>query len=445
MRTLIQHAQKLLTRLLMAVLVLVMLVIVARMFTQHVLVNRLAMDNTLTRTILGSQAEAQRADQQAAPAAPAPAQGPGLIGKLRTLQYEVSQSAGRITAVIDDHANQRLPYRAALVEAANEYEDQINWNLAGINEYNSAVDQEDGYLTTYSNWIDVWENAHQVALFRDTLIPQGIPLLFVQYPNKISKDDTVLNNVVDFYNSNADRLLEGLRHYGVDVLDLRQQITAQGKDYQALFYDTDHHWRPETGLWAAGAIARSLRDDYGIAYDLQLLEPSRFTTTTYERWFLGSQGKKLTLARAVPDDFTLLTPEYPVDWTLKIPSIGLDERGGFDIIYDMSQVEPKDLYGKDPYGAYMHAGRDDQALMQFRNYLVPFQNQRILLIGDSFSNTMFPFLALGAEHIDKVDLRHYEGSLPELISSSQYTMVVIAYSSLFQVELNSGKSMYDFR
>lgn len=443
MRAAIQFAQKLLTRLLIAGLIFMMSIIMIRMFTQHVLVNRYAMDNAFTRLVLSNSEAGTRGDQTAAPQPPAA--GNGIAGRYLALQYRASQAAERYTHVIDEHANHQLPYRARLVEAANTYESRIGWNLAGAAEYNNAVDMEEGYLVNFSPWTDVYGNAWHVADFKGYLDTLGIPLLFVQLPGKIDIHDTEMNEVVDFYNSNADRLIDVMQKYGVDVLDLRRNIEVRGHEYQALFFNTDHHWRPETGLWAARTIAEELKKNYGLAVDPSLLADDNFRKDIFERWFLGSLGKKLTLARAVPDDFTLLYPTFPVDWTLRIPSLEMDQRGGFDIIYDYAQVEPKDLYNKDPYGAYMHSSGTDHGFVQIENHAVPAEGSHVLMLGDSFSNTILPFLGLEMERIDKVDLRNYTGSLRDMIEQNQYSMVVIAYSSLFQVELNTGTSMYDFR
>lgn len=456
----IEKGHALLARLLMLVLVVFMLLIGLRFGTRYILINRLGMDNAFTRLVMwdnwglsqpgrvgGEVIEVTDWEERYPFSVPA-AQATRWAHRFRwidELQGWMKNRVGRVSAVIDLYANQHLMFRRHIVENANRYEQLIGWNLAGYSEYNNVVDYGEHYLTTFSSWVNVNGNVAAVGDLHDLLNSQGIPLLFVQLPNKISRQDGSFNDVVDFYNDNANRLVEGIRGRGAQALDLRDNAEEQYQEnYHALFFNTDHHWLPQTGLWAAGEIARVLNESFGYEIDLDLMKPDHFLYTVYKDWFLGSLGKKLTLARAVPDDFTLLTPNYPVDWTLHIPFIGLNERGGFNIIYDMSMVEPKDLYNKDPYGAYMHSGVDNGGFIQIRNHLVP-ERDRVLLISDSFSNAMLPFLALGVQSIDNVDLRHWEGSLQELIARNKYTMVVIAYSSLFEIELNSGKSMYDFR
>lgn len=433
----------LLTRLLILVLVLFMLAVFLRMFTQHVLIVRLGMDNRFTRFVMLDTASILP-DKQDEPTVNLEAG--GLVGKWNRLQHAADTAAHSGRSQLEAYAKQRLPFRPALVQAANQYEKLIGWNLARAEEYNNAVDWDHGYLTNFVTWLDVSSNAWHTAAFKDHLNTLGIPLLFVQLPGKISIHDTEVNGLLDFYNDNADRLLGTMNGYGVDTLDLRQHITAQGKDYQALFFNTDHHWRPETGLWAARVIAEHLK-----ARNMPNLEPERlarerFRSELYPRWFLGSQGRKLTVARAVPDDFTLLFPKEPVEWTLTIPDLEMEQQGGFDIIYDMRQVEQAGRpYNVEAYGAYLHSAEKNHAYVRIDNPAMVAGGQRVLLLGDSFSTPLMPFLAMLVGRVDLVDLRHYTDSLEQLIYTQPYTAVVMAYSDLYQVEHVTHTSMYDFR
>ena len=49
------------------------------------------------------------------------------------------------------------------------------------------------------------------------------------------------------------------------------------------------------------------------------------------------------------------------------------------------------------------------------------------MIGDSLDNAIIPFLALGVEQIDSIDLRHYNDSLHELIANGDYDIVICVH------------------
>ena len=54
-------------------------------------------------------------------------------------------------------------------------------------------------------------------------------------------------------------------------------------------------------------------------------------------------------------------------------------------------------------------------------------------------------LYYGSKSVMTQDSRPVYLRLRDMIAAEGYDMVIIIYSSLFQVEYNSGTSMYDFR
>ncbi len=449
-----------LTRLMMLILVIFMLLVGIRFGTRALLIDRLGMDNAFTRLVMwdnhqlakpGPLPDATQATPEwweRYPFTVHAGQGTRWAKQLEwmhTLQERIKQQSAKIATIVELYTNEHLMFRQVMSEGANHYNRLIGWNLAGYSEYNNVIDLRGGYLTTFNSWFDVSGNVSAVADFQASLREKNIPLLFVQLPNKISRLQEGFNGFVDYYNDNANRLVTGMREKGVPVLDLREQVEEQGLNHEALFFNTDHHWLPQTGLWAAGEIAQKLNSDYGYAIDLSLFQKENYNYTVYEDFFLGTLGKKVTLARAKPDDFTTIHPKFATQLHLQIPSFGLDLTGDFDIIYDKSPLEEKDYYHTDPYGAYLYSTIGMPAIVNLDNLLMSSEGKRILLLGDSFSYTVVPFLGLGLEGIDYLDLRVFDGSLQGYLEENKYDMVVLCYSSLYKVEYESHSSMYDFR
>lgn len=444
----------------MLVLVLFMLLVGIRFGTRSILIERMGMDNAFTRLVMwdnhqlakpGPMPDANQATMEWWERYPFTVPSgqntrwEDHLKWLKNLQEKIKRVSADVANTVELYTNEHLMFRQGMTETANHYNRLIGWNLAGYSEYNNVIDLHGGYLTTFNGWLDVRENVSAVADFHGYLKEQGIPLLFVQLPNKISRMQEGFNDFVDYYNDNANRLVAGMKEKGVSVFDLRDNVEAQGLNHQALFFNTDHHWLPQTGLWAAGEIAQILNRDFGYTIDTKRFQPDQYDYTLYEDFFLGTLGKKVTLARAKPDDFTLIHPKFPVDLHLQIPSIPLDLTGDFDIIYDMSPLQEKDYYHTDPYGAYLYSTTGMPAIIQMDNNLIPPEGKRMLLIGDSFSYTILPFLSLGLDAVDFLDLRVFDGSLRGFLEEGDYDMVVLCYSSLFKVEYDSHTSMYDFR
>ena len=335
-----------------------------------------------------------------------------------TRPYEERVDA--LEAYIVDYATDYAPGYRTMVEAANRYDAILGWEIAGVESYNPVIMAEDNYFITCVARQDREQRAAEIAALRDYCASLGMAHLYVTTPNDTCRYDEGISGVMDFYNQNADRLLSALHEAGVETLDLRDALHDAGMDHHKSFYQTDHHWLPETGRWAAGVIAERLNEDYGFSIDLAPFEPERWRAEVYEDWFLGSQGKKVTLARAKPEDFTLFYPEFDTRIHIEIPSLDVDKTGDFSVFYRYGAVATRDYYTQSPYSAYFYG---DNALTRVHNELCE-NGKRVLVLGHSFDNCVLPFLALGVEYLDSIDPREFTGSLETFLTENRYDVVI---------------------
>ena len=79
--------------------------------------------------------------------------------------------------------------------------------------------------------------------------------------------------------------------------------------------------------------------------------------------------------------------------------------------------------------------------------LTGFSNQKILIIRDSFGDTIIPLLSLGCKNITAVDLRYFTGSLRALVKEFQPDAVLILYTNNWQgsIHWNNHNDEFDFR
>lgn len=329
-----------------------------------------------------------------------------------------------LKSVVEAYATDDIILHDEMTEAANAYDRLLGWNIRGVGEYNALVTLPDGYLCATFPAIDLSGAAADIVKFNDSCAQAGLPLLYVQAPFKLNARDTDYYGVVDFSNQNADALLARLRDAGISTLDLREAMEDAGIYGHAAFYKTDHHWLPETGFFAAGVVAERLNSELGFAIDLSLFDPDTVETVTYQDWFFGSQGKKATLACSAPENFTLLYPSSDMRYTLSVPSIGVKASGGFDTLYDLSQLGDRDYYNNNPYSTYFYG---DAPLQSVHNESVG-NGKRLLVLSDSFDNVCTPFLCQGIEYVDAIDLRYFTGSLQTYLAQNDYDAVLLLYS-----------------
>ena len=214
--------------------------------------------------------------------------------------------------------------------------------------------------------------------------------------------------------------------------------------YHQLFFRTDHHWLPTTGLWAATHIAQWLETAGDIPFPKDRLSLASYRQEHYPAYFLGSQGKRMTTVLAKPDDFMLLYPLFPTCLHYEIPGLGIDTYGDFSITYDMHELEHKDFYGSNPYAAYNYA---DCSLIRIENFAPEVADVKILMIKDSFANSVAPFLALCVRQMDIIDPRWFKGSIRRYINETHPDFVLVLHTIEldYPLERNSHQDDYDFR
>lgn len=347
----------------------------------------------------------------------------------------------------EEYSSKKLTGYYGIVESAKAYEEAAGWNMASVFDYNAVVKLHDGYLTTYTQSRDVTENAKSTIRLAEFCRQRGIEFFYANLPRKVCMyEDRNISGVLDFANQNADRFLAMLDDAGVRNYDFRKLLHEDGMNHHEAFYVTDHHWKAETGLWAARHILRILRDDYGYDVNPDVLNPDRFDYVIYPEWFLGSRGKKITLARTKPDDFTMIYPKYETYLHYEIPDKEINTSGDFSVVYDFGQVKEKNYYHKSPYHAYSYG---DMALIRSKNNVIK-DRKRLLIIHDSFSDCVLPFLSLGIQNVDAIDIRHFKGSLISFICTENPDTVIVAYNSGAVVANKPARAgeqriIYDFK
>lgn len=273
-------------------------------------------------------------------------------------------------------------------------------------------------------YIDPTDNAARTAAFAASMEQAGIPFLAVVAPEKIEAGTHPLPTAIEeFGNETGDAFLASLAAQGVDTFDLRPAFQARG-DHSALFFRTDHHWKPEGAFFACGVLMQELARRYGFPVDEGALDEANWGHKVYENWFLGSQGKRVGRSYAGLDDFTVYTPKFETSLRYTIPERDLEQSGTFnEALCFPDRVEQRNLYYGNPY-TYYSGGDWAKAVMV--NESNP-DGPRIVLIRDSFSCALAPFLALQCSELITIDLRYYEGNLTEDLTALSPDMVVLLY------------------
>lgn len=442
------------------ILVLVMLTVFARLGTTHILVKRAHMDNLITQIILYGNDDLRQIKPKAKQAKPtnntidwekaypfADIDKGQKKAALRTLPAKkVEHKVAGVEKKINEWTGTRLVGYHKLAEFGREYEVKVDWNL--ISPKQKIVPLGNGVWSFACSKVDVSTISDSIAALAKNVEENGAQFLYIQAPFKVDPyGDFAVNGRVDFSNQNCDDLLVKLQEQGIATMDLRQDLHRWSQEdsvsYHDYFFRTDHHWKPETALRAAKVVGSKLRE-YGIEVDESHYDLQDFDVEVLPDYYLGSEERRATLARALPDDISVLHPKFSTEIELNIPTRRIKAVGDFEIAYDKKQVERRDLYNRSPYHMY---GYGDVAIMDIKNSLMPKTEKKVLIIRDSFCDTMAPFLALGIRNLMTLDVRHFTGSVKAYIAKHKPDVVIVMYTGSLPGSINwsSHKDKFDFR
>ena len=222
--------------------------------------------------------------------------------------------------------------------------------------------------------------------------------------------DDVLPTFHDKYNDDEDisKISSTLSKDKIGFVDLRERFKSEYKNGSQLYYKTDHHWTTKGAYTGYQELCKALGvtpiDDSTLKKDSY----PDFYGTTY-----SSSGFWLT----PPDNIEIWS--NPNNSSKNI-SVKITE--GANIKTSGSMYFTDHLKEDDKYPVFIDG---NHALTEITNTNA--KNGTILLIKDSFSHSLAPFLAENYSKVVLVDLRYYKESVSDLVSAYNPEQVVVLY------------------
>ncbi len=226
-----------------------------------------------------------------------------------------------------------------------------------------------------------------------------VPAASVIYPERVPAAAPILDETVYL-----NQIQTAVEESGGTFVSVEQTLADHKDEY--IYYRTDHHW---TTLGAYYAYSQ-LCDLLGLTpFDLdshQAVEIPDFYGTFYSRartW------------NARPDTLTYYDLDNPMT-IYTVTGAGMPDAGETTGLYDLAKLG---VYDK--YAVFLHG---NNGLSQVEGD----GEGRILVIKDSYANSLVPFLTANYAEIDVVDLRNYNYGLDTLIADNDYDQILVLYS-----------------
>lgn len=285
--------------------------------------------------------------------------------------------------------------------------------LMGKNLINGIYLCEDGF---YIEQYQKPENTERiVAAFkrlnekteRAKLLLMLVPTAVTVYENKLPKHAVNASQTEEMA-----RIYEALSCKEISVTD----ALLSERDEAQLFYKLDHHW---TGYGAYLAY-RCFCEETGKTPK----EREEFTVRCVSKDFQGTIYSKLNDALLGQDDITVFLP-HEESLTVSAPDTG----DCWDSLYAEEYLSTKDQYSY-----FLH---NIHPMLEITNHLAE-TKEELVVIKDSYANSMIPFLVAHYAKIYVVDTRYYKQSVTKLINEKERVSEVLVLYNMNTIDDDLG-------
>lgn len=226
------------------------------------------------------------------------------------------------------------------------------------------------------------------------LIPNSVEVLKSKLPSYAPVDDELV-----YINKVKESLDENIKF--VDVFD---SLNLKNNEY--IFYKTDHHWTTKGAFYAYENLAKTMNFTPNKEKDFNIKEVTDK--------FYGSLYSKSGYKHIEPDTIELYIPKE--DNKYKVEYVG--ENKTTDSLYNMDNLKKKDKYtvflnGNHPLIKIVTNSKN---------------SNKLLIVRDSYANSIVPFLTSQYSEIYLVDLRYYDEDLMRLMENNKIKDMLILYN-----------------
>ena len=280
--------------------------------------------------------------------------------------------------------------------------------------------------------IDPEKYADALTSLRDLCKEEGKDFLYVLGPGKPQSDEELRQYGIScFRNENADGLMAALKEREVPYLDLRPVITeAGGGDMYALFDKTDHHWTADGGLIAARTIAGELNERFDTGLDTAALDEERLIRSVVEEPWVGEEGMKLLGSFGPKDRLVVWRPKEAGHFHLFCEREGIDDDGGFELFLREDKLRGSHTLKNDNLYYYFMGG--NHHLVKADN--LDLTEGSLLVVKDSFSCVVVPYLSLTSAHLTTWDMRVGDQIKAYIKDHPEIRTVIVMYTVAFSVK-----------
>ena len=316
-----------------------------------------------------------------------------------TLTWE-KLTDGRYQAALADFARDHIPLRTPLISLCG-----LSELALGRAEYNGIFVGKDGFLIPRPMPRDgvVEENLGAYLAFLALCEEKELLCSLILAPRGA---DILTDKLPFFYDASANNgLFDTVGASAPESRLLLDRFLATS-DPSVFHYRTDHHWNTDGAYLAYEAMGSHL--------GYTPIPQEYFDRETVSLSFFGTSDSKVCLPFSTPDEVVLY--RYVGDTLATVTNETQKKTNGF---YDLAALETKDCYR-------VFLGGNTARLSITLPTGEP--KPRLLLVKDSYANSLIPFLALHYD-LEVIDPRYPGDSLPTILEEGTYDRVLFLFGA----------------
>ncbi len=194
----------------------------------------------------------------------------------------------------------------------------------------------------------------------------------------------------------------------------------------------EHHMVPKAGLWSAGKVSEHINEIMELQTDSPTFDIENYTITSIDKpseWL-----NDIFIVYKGVENLDLLHPRFDTDITKYVADYNMELQGPFD----------STMYSWWELPAYNTWNHGIKAIKTYRNYLRGEENTKILLLTESYSDVISPFIACAYANVDEIDLRIFTGSLQTYIEETAPDLIISMYSA-YDLGSTGAEELFEFR
>lgn len=307
---------------------------------------------------------------------------------------------GNYTSSYEKYVSDQFPFRNFFIGVKSDCE-----RIAGKVENNEVYLGKDGYLfekfkapqrEEFEKKIDAINSfavSHPNVNKYFMLVPNSVKILEDKLPKFAPVDDEL--ELIRSVQKSLDKDISF-----VDIYD-----TLHSKNHEYIYYKTDHHWTTKGAFYAYEKFCENV----GITpHNKGYFDINEVTCDFY-----GSLYSKSGFRRLSPDSIQLYIPKIKKELEVEY----FDEEKIEDSLYDFNSLNKKDKYT-------IFLGGNHPLIKISSNA----NEKKLLIVKDSYANSLIPFLTDHFGQIYVVDLRYFDEDLSSLIEKENIGDVLILFN-----------------